>query len=140
MNNLYDAPAALVAGVFLILLLAAVELGHAFGRRVDPGVWERSSGAYSTLAGAVLGLLGLLLAFSFGMADARYSARKALVLKEANAIGTAYLRTSFLDASAEPRMKALMRRYVDMRVEYHAAGSDRQKEEQAFARAAALQQ
>ncbi len=135
MNNLYDTPAELIAGAFLILLLMAVELGHALGRRVDVRDWEKSSGAYTTLAGAVLGLLGLLLAFSFGMADARYGARKAVVLKEANAIGTASLRASFLDASTEPRMKALMRQYVDARMADYAVRSDGQTE-----RTAALQQ
>lgn len=139
-NFLYDLPAALIAIGFFILLLVAVEVGRRLGRRIDPDAWERSSGAYATLTGAVLGLLGLLLAFSFSMADARYGARKALVLKEANAIGTAYLRASFLDASNEPRMRALMRQYVEVRVAYHAIVSDSQKEDQALAQAAALQQ
>ncbi len=140
MNNLYDTPAELIAGAFLILLLVAAELGHALGRRVDASVWEKSSGAYTTMAGAVLGLLGLLLAFSFGMADARYGARKAVVLKEANAIGTAYLRASFLDASTEPHMKALMRQYVDARMADYVARYDRPTEQQSQVRIAALQQ
>ena len=140
MNNLYDIPAQLIAGAFLALLLMAVEIGHALGRRVDERAWEKSSGAYTTMAGAVLGLLGLLLAFSFGMADARYGARKAVVLKEANAIGTAYLRASFLDASTEPRMKALMHQYVDARMADYAARPDGQTERRSQARTAALQQ
>ena len=140
MNNLYDIPAQLIAGAFLVLLLMAVELGHALGRRVDARDWEISSGAYATMAGAVLGLLGLLLAFSFGMADARYGARKAVVLKEANAIGTAYLRASFLDASTEPRMKALMRQYVDARMAEYEGHSDAQTEQRSQTRIAALQQ
>lgn len=140
MNSLYDIPAELIAGAFLILLLMAVELGHALGRRVDVRDWEKSSGAYTTLAGAVLGLLGLLLAFSFGMADARYGARKAVVLKEANAIGTASLRASFLDAPTELRMKALMHQYVDARMADYTVRSDGQTEQQSQARTAALQQ
>jgi hypothetical protein len=134
--NLYDTPAPLIAGAFFVLMLVAVEFGHRLGRRLDAGVWDKSNGAYSTLTGAVLGLLGLLLAFSFSMADARYSARKAIVLKEANAIGTAYLRTSFLEASNETRMKALMREYVDARLDYQ----DPQKEVQALAHAQRLQE
>lgn len=139
MFKLYDTPAALIAVAFLILMLVAVEVGHALGRRVDSAAWETSSGAYSTLTGAVLGLLGLLLAFSFGMADTRYNARKAIVLKEANAIGTAYLRTSFLRPPVEAQAKNVIRDYVDAVVTYNGSGADRASETQALQRALALQ-
>src|ERR1043165_3155535 len=46
----------------------------------------------TNLQGALLGLLGLLLGFSFAMAVYRFDARKSLVLEESNAIGTAWLR------------------------------------------------
>lgn len=87
----------------------------------------------------MLGLLGLLLAFSFGMASARYDSRKAVLLKEINAIGTAYLRADFLEPGAQKEMKTLMRQYVDLRVDYNAAGHAPAAESRAFADATALQ-
>ena len=48
----------------------------------------------------MLGLLALLLGFTFSMAVDRFDARRAVVLEEANAIGTAYLRTQVLDEFA----------------------------------------
>ena len=139
MFNLYDTPAALIAVAFFLLMFAAVELGHILGRRVDPAVWDKSNGAYSTLTGAVLGLLGLLLAFSFNMADTRYNARKAVLLKEANAIGTAYLRTSFLEAPVEARMKDVIRQYVDALVGHQTVGMTQSQEAKLLARALSLQ-
>src|SRR5689334_8322260 len=48
------------------------------------------------LVGAMLGLLAFILAFTFGMTGSRFDARKQLVLDEANAIGTTYLRAGLL--------------------------------------------
>jgi hypothetical protein len=51
---------------------------------------RRRSGAHiGTLVGAALGLLALLLAFSFSLALSRFEARSNWVLEEANAIGSA---------------------------------------------------
>ena len=52
------------------------------------------------MRGATVGLLAFLLAFTFGMAESRYNNRKQVVLQEANAIGTTYLRTDFLSEQA----------------------------------------
>lgn len=62
------------------------------------------------MVGAVMGLLSFLLAFTFNAAAARGEARKALVVKEANAIDQAWLRAGFLgnrsdrDARAPARL------------------------------------
>lgn len=104
MNFLYGIDAAVLAAVFFVLLVLAVEAGRAAGRRVEAAVWERVSGPFGTFAGTVLGLLGLLLAFSFSLASARYDARKAVLLKEVNAIGTASLRADFLEPAAQLQM------------------------------------
>lgn len=142
MNFLYEIDAALLAAAFFALLVLAVEAGRTAGRRVEAAVWDRVSGPFGTFAGTMLGLLGLLgllLAFSFGMASARYDSRKAALLKEINAIGTAYLRADFLEPGAQKEMKTLMRQYVELRVDYNAAGHAPAAESRAFADATALQ-
>ena len=139
MNFLYEIDAAVLAVVFFVLLVLAVEAGRKAGRRVEALVWERVSGPFGTFAGTVLGLLGLLLAFSFGMASARYDSRKVVLLKEVNAIGTAWLRADFLEPAAQQQMKTLMRAYVDQRVAGDNARHDPAAEARAFEQAAALQ-
>jgi len=102
-----------------LVLFALLVLAHLVGFRVarrgraraDEG--ERSE--TSTLQGGMLALLGLLLAFTFAAASQRFDARKQLVLDEANAIGTAYLRATAVPGGEE--VAELLRRYVDVRLE-----------------------
>ena len=70
----------------------------------------------SYLVGSMLGLLALLLAFSFSMALDRYEERRHLVIQEANAIGTAYLRTQLLDEPHRARLSGLLVDYTDNRI------------------------
>jgi hypothetical protein len=65
--------------------------------------------------GATLGLLAFLLAFTFGMAATRYDNRKAVLLQEANAIGTTYLRTDFLPEQLRSESQRLLRDYAGLR-------------------------
>src|SRR4029077_19796645 len=73
------------------------------------------------MVGSVLGLLAFMLAFTFGMAASRFDTRKQLVLDEANAIGTTYLRTAMLPERRD-EIRALLRSYVDARLEAVRSG------------------
>src|SRR5262245_57762214 len=74
---------------------------------------------------AVLGLLALLMGFTFSLAIDRYDVRRKLVIDEANAIGTAYLRAQLLGAPHRERISGLLARYVDNRIDlaYAAPGT-----------------
>jgi hypothetical protein len=69
--------------VSLIVILGATEIGRWLGTREG----DRGGEQVRTLEGAVLGLLALMIAFTFAMALSRYEARRDAVLSEANAIG-----------------------------------------------------
>ena len=111
-------------GVFLavlVLVLAAIEGGYRLGNfrhRQSGGEKEAPVGA---MVGATLGLLAFMLAFTFGMAAERFDTRKQLVLDEANAIGTTYLRTAMLPERRD-EIRALLRSYVDTRLEAVQSG------------------
>lgn len=68
------------------------------------------------MVGATLGLLGFMLAFTFGLAASQYYHRRDLVLAEANAIGTTYLRAEMLTEPHRTEIRNLLREYVDVRV------------------------
>jgi hypothetical protein len=76
------------------------------------------------LLGSVLGLLGLLMAFSFGMVLNRYEARRELVVDEANAIGTAYLRAQLLDEPHRSRLSSLLVDYTANRIRLASGDRD----------------
>lgn len=103
--------AALVAGAGL-----ALEGGYRFGRRRQAGTGAEKEAPVGAMAAAILGLFAFLLAFTFGMAAARFEARRQAVLDEANAVGTTYLRARLLPEPQRTTSAALLREYVDVRV------------------------
>jgi hypothetical protein len=66
--------------------------------------------------GAVFGLLGLIIAFTFTGAVSRFQERRNLITEEANAIGTAYLRLDLMPSEAQPALRDLLRQYIDLRL------------------------
>lgn len=111
--------------ILLIAIFAAMALARELGawarRRFGRDAGEGDPPAdESVILTAVLGLLALLMAFSFGMALNRHEARRELVVTEANALGTAYLRTSVLDDPG--RLRALLRQYAEIRLTYGLNG------------------
>jgi hypothetical protein len=110
---------SLAAGL-LSLLLVALEAGFRAGRSATGGTDAGTSAQVGAIQGAMLGLLGLLLAFSFGAAGARFLERQDLILQEANAIGTAYLRADLLEQPHRSELRAALKRYTEHRIDLSA--------------------
>ena len=87
----------------------------------------------------MFGLLGLLIAFTFSGAAARFDARRHLVVEEANAIGTAYLRLDVLLPDAQTALRDKFRRYVDARLDAYRKLPDLEAAKEGLARATVLQ-
>jgi hypothetical protein len=104
------------AGI-IILVLMAIEVGYRMGRLVRRHSENEKDTSVSTITGSVLGLVSFMLAFTFGIVTDRYDARKALVREEANAIGTAYLRSNFTSEPDRGKTTKLFREYVDSRID-----------------------
>jgi CDP-diglyceride synthetase len=105
-------------GIF-VAMLAFLEIGRRMGERqraIDPDGVATGTGA---VVGAVFALLGLLIAFTFSGAASRFDARRQLVVEEANAIGTAYLRIDLLPPAAQPKLRDDFRSYVDARLAFY---------------------
>lgn len=105
---------ALTIGIGVIILL---EIGRRIGARRLAAEGEASSKGVGPIEGAVFGLMGLILAFSFSGALTRFDDRRRLVVEEANDIGTAWLRIDLLPPESQPPMRDLFRRYLDSRIE-----------------------
>ena len=105
-------------GLFLGMLLL-LEIGRRIGVRRLAKDAEGARVGVGAVEGAVFGLLGLLIAFSFSGASSRFDTRRQLIVEETNAIGTAYLRLDLLSAGAQPALRESFRRYVDTRLEVY---------------------
>ena len=110
--------------IVIALMLAFAEIGFRLGLRLHASHDEARKGQIGGIQGAVLGLLGLLLGFTFAMAVQRYDTRRGLVLQEANAIGTTYLRASLLPDAHQAPVKDLLRNYLDLRLKYGPLAGD----------------
>jgi hypothetical protein len=107
-----------------VVLIGLSEVGYRVGLRLFQQRDEARRNQISGVQGAMLGLLGLLLGFTFSMAVSRYELRRDLVLKEANAVGTTWLRASLLPEAHREPVRELLRRFVDVRLKYQARSYD----------------
>jgi hypothetical protein len=92
---------------------------------------ENISKGFGPVEGALLGLLSLLLAFTFNMSAARYDMRRQIVIEEANDIGTAILRADLYPDSIRVLFKTEFAAYVESRISYYQAGLDKEKKREA---------
>ena len=104
--------------VFAAVLAGACEAGFRLGRNAESRSASHSKSQLGVVTGGILSILGLLLGFTMSMAVTRFEARKQLVLDEANAIGTSYLRTRLLPAPESAEIANLLREYIGVRLEY----------------------
>jgi len=121
--------------IFLVsvaVLLAASELGRSFGARAKAD----GGGNIATLEGAILGLLALMIGFTFAMGLSRFEARRDAVLLEANAIGTTALRARLLPSPQREEAVELLQEYVDVRLNL----SSEDQVEAAIARSTEIQE
>jgi len=110
----FTAIVLVLAGGLFVATYATLEAGRALGRR--HAAQDAHAEGAGAVEGAVFGLLGLLIAFTFSGAASRFDSRRELVAQEANAIGTAWLRIDLLPDVSQPQVRALFRRYLDSRL------------------------
>lgn len=124
---LYRQNEFLIVGTLLGLLLAATEIGFRRGRAVRSEIEDSAKSHYWTLQAGVMGLLALLLAFTFSMAESRYETRKQLLVDETNAIGSVYSFSRMLPEPYRSEAAKLMDRYVRCRLHDYSTVLDEQE-------------
>ena len=112
--SLYDLNLAVLCSVTIVLIACAAKIGNLIGLRLRNR--EDGGGDIGTLSGAALGLLALLLGFSFSIALSRYDARRTLVLEEANAIGSTANFALMLPEPAQAPIRSLLHDYTTVRI------------------------
>ncbi len=122
----------------LAIILLAFEAGWRLGRYRQKRSGSEAKPPVGAAVGTTLGLLAFLLAFTFGMAGERYGTRRQVVLQEANAIGTVYLRTDFLPEQQREASRELLRKYAVLRAGGRASILSAQGREQSAEIHAAL--
>jgi hypothetical protein len=135
MTNTLDNPFNVLI-VSLIAQWVAAYAGDIVGKRGPLQADVREE--FIIVRNAALTLLALVIGFSFSMAVTRYDQRKNYEEAEANAIGTAYVRADLLPTEDAARVRDLLRKYADQRVQFYL-GSNETQLSQISADAAKLQ-
>ena len=118
-----ETPELVLIIAFLVGLVVATEVGFRLGRR-HAELTDSARSQVATVQAAQLGLFALLLGFTFAMAVGRFDERRQLVVKEANAIGTAVLRADLLTEPQRGEYRRLFRDYLEIRLASTARGAD----------------
>jgi hypothetical protein len=109
-------PVLLFIAIFILINAVAYEVGFRIGRWSGEQKGQADDGPTGLIVGSILALMAFLLAITMGMASDRYDTRRGLVLQEANALGTTYLRAGYLSEPNSTEMQALIREYTPLRI------------------------
>ncbi len=138
-ENLLNHHWLLATSLFLLLALVG-ELGYRVGIKSRIEQDHNRKEQINAIGSSLFVLLSLLVSFTLTMAVSRYDQRRELVVREADAIGTTYLRAATLGPPYQQKFEQLLRSYVDARIDFFAAGVDRAQLEQAVNQSRRLQQ
>ena len=108
-----------ILGVFVMFAIVGLitsEGGYHLGYWWQRHTPDEKEGPTAMIVGALLALMGFLLAITMGMASDRFDTRRGLVLTEANSVGTTYLRAGYLPEPASSEIRDLLREYVPLRI------------------------
>lgn len=114
---MYNINSVAIAVSLFLLILLANEVSYRIARRSAAKADRGLSTQTNAIQAGVLGLLALLLGFSFNMALQRFDARSTAAIEEVNSIGTAWLRTSLMAEDTAVEVASLLSDYVDVRLE-----------------------
>lgn len=125
---MYGLNSLVIAGLLLISMLAAIEGGYRIGRRTEASAHTATKDHINAIQGSMLGVLALLLAFSFSLSLQRFDNRNAAVVDEANAIGTTFLRAQLLPSSVRGDTRRLLQSYTHLRLRASTVSLDTEAE------------
>jgi hypothetical protein len=112
----FSLPSWALGLVIFAIVGAATAAGYAIGHYLREHEAKLRE-PFGVLQGALLGVVGLILAFGLSLALGRYEDRRAATVTEANAIGTTYLRAQLVAEPERTRSLELLRRYTDLAVQ-----------------------
>ncbi len=132
---------AIVVSVSLfVAIVLCLEIGYRIGRRSSEKHPDSAHEGIGVIEAAIFALLGLLLGFFFAGGTARLEIKRQLVVQEANAIGTAYLRLDELPLNEQPEMRRLFKEYLDTRLRVYEKLPDLKLADQELAHGGGIQQ
>jgi hypothetical protein len=88
---------------------------------------QESKGGVNSLLGALFGLWGFILAFTFGNASTRFENVRTIMVDEANTIRAVLLRIETLPDSLRGEFREDLKKYLQARIDYYEYAVDQEK-------------
>lgn len=117
LNLFYRLDATVIVILVVGLMMLAGELGFRIGLRRRRLVGEGGRGHFGAVQGSMLGLVALLLGFTFSLSSQRYEARRQLVMADANVLSAIYLQSSLMPDAERIEFKHALRAYIEVRTQ-----------------------
>lgn len=121
---LFETPALLIVAILLVLMIAFNRAGFFVRQREIKKNPNHISEGLGPVEGSLLGLLALLLSFTFSLSASKNDSRREVIIEEANDISTAISRCDLYPDSTRKELRSLFVSYVDARIAYYDAGID----------------
>lgn len=129
---MYGVNSLFIASVLFASMALAIEAGYQLGRGKQGAVSDSTKAHVNAIQASLLGILALLLGFTFSLALQRFDRRSEAVVAEANAIGTTYLRAQLLPKSVRGEAQQLLQNYIDFRIAAGGISLDHEAKRQAY--------
>ncbi|HTE24596.1 hypothetical protein [Flavitalea sp.] len=124
MNFFFRLPTYILFAIIFSLVILANWLGYRYKKwelEKHPGQAREGMGS---IEGSILGVMSLLMGFTFSLAVSKFEARRHVIVDEANIIGTAILRCDLYPDSIRIPLRKDFKDYVETRIAYYEAGND----------------
>ena len=122
-ERIYHLSSGWITVILFIFMLVFFMLGERWQVFLMKRARRERFDISGSLEGSMLGLLALLLAFTFGISNSRYDARRDVIIKEANCIGTAVLRADLYPEPFRSELRRDFQEYVEARIHYYEVGN-----------------
>jgi hypothetical protein len=118
---LFQVPTVLITFVYFIFIFVLNWAGYRVRKKIHERNRDRDT-SFGAAEGSLLGLMALLLAFTFNLANTKYESRRQVIIDEANLLNTAILRHQLYNDSVKQILIPDLRRYLESRISYYDAG------------------
>lgn len=119
-----SVPMLLIAASVFGLVCLCNEIGFRYGVRRHANEPESSRAVANTIKASIIGFVAFMLGFAFSISSGRHDIRRQVVLDEANAAGTLFLRAGFLGEVERESLREILRQYVEKKLELFNLGQD----------------
>jgi hypothetical protein len=123
-DQFFQQPTYLLLILVFMLIIGSNWMGYLYKKKKlerNPATEQEEMGS---IEGSILGLMSLLMGFTFSVAVYKFEARRQIIVEEANTIGTAILRADMYPDSVRAPLRENFKQYVESRIAYYEAGTD----------------